>query len=234
MQNSPVSRVLFLLLFAFVGTLPQLGFADHCLKITVVNNSGAAASSLRLTFAGSGGEVFVPPPSVMAASCPAPQVLSNPPVPTNEVIIDWGALCVPPGGSVTFTVCTSIGPLTEDTGFWGGLGGGDVGPIGPGDITAEATNGEFLRGETNSDGVVDIADVVYLLNAIFPPPTGPTKLWCVDAADTNDDGSVNIADAVFLLGALFGPNVLRAPSVNCGPDPSLDNLDCVLPTPGCA
>jgi len=59
----------------------------------------------------------------------------------------------------------------------------------------------YLLGDLNRDGKVNIADVLFLLGYQFgggPPP------WCLALADVNADGSVNVADAIYLLGYLFG------------------------------
>jgi len=89
---------------------------------------------------------------------------------------------------------------------------------------------EFKRGDTNNDGGLNIADAVYVLGALFPPPGGsPNVLACRDTGDGNDDGGINIADAVAILASLFGsPAVpLPAPGASCGVDPTSDALDCL-------
>jgi len=89
----------------------------------------------------------------------------------------------------------------------------------------------FVRGDTNGDGVVNIADVITTLNALFLQ--GP--VLCEDAQDGNDDGLLNIADGIHVLGALFGnpPNVIVAPYPDCGEDPTADMLDCQGPIAFC-
>ena len=81
----------------------------------------------------------------------------------------------------------------------------------------------FVRGDTNADGGVDIADAVCTLEFLFGRPGAPCKglvLECRDAADANDDGGVDIADAVSILGHLFGgTGELPAPAAACGEDP---------------
>jgi len=86
--------------------------------------------------------------------------------------------------------------------------------------------GQFVRGDANDDGGVNIADAVFLLNQLFVP--GSLASTCQDATDFNDDGGVNIADAVTLLNALFVPGSpgLPAPSPACGDDPTSDSLTC--------
>jgi len=55
-------------------------------------------------------------------------------------------------------------------------------------------------GDTNGDGVVNIADVVYIVNYIFRSGPAPIPL---EAVDVNGDGLTNIGDAVYLIGYLF-------------------------------
>jgi len=88
---------------------------------------------------------------------------------------------------------------------------------------------QFVRGDTNDDGTVNIADVVFTLNSLFVP--GSPQASCPDAADFNDDGTSNIADAIFLLNNLFVPGSPALPPPNvltgCGMDPTdTDPLDC--------
>ncbi len=81
----------------------------------------------------------------------------------------------------------------------------------------------FLRGDCNSDGLVDVADAnwmtaIGILDGPFPQ--------CHTACDANDDGSANIADGVYVLEYLFedGP-APRPPFPFCGPDPTADLID---------
>lgn len=88
---------------------------------------------------------------------------------------------------------------------------------------------DFSRGDTNDDLLVNIADTVYLLNALFIP--GSPTLTCDDSGDVNDDGGKNIADAVWLLNWLFLPgSPLPMAPVSCGLDPTPDPLDCAINT----
>lgn len=88
----------------------------------------------------------------------------------------------------------------------------------------------FIRGDCNSDGVSNIADAIQLLDNLFGSLNPPD---CLDACDTNDDGQSNIADAIALLNSLFGsPPVPLPPPAVCGPDPTVDALQC-LTSPAC-
>jgi len=84
---------------------------------------------------------------------------------------------------------------------------------------------EFVRGDANADGVVDIADAIFLLNYLFAGGDDPP---CMAAADANGTREVNIADAVFLLNMLFGGGPQPpAPYPDCGPYmPRRDRLSC--------
>lgn len=85
----------------------------------------------------------------------------------------------------------------------------------------------FARGDVNSDNLVNIADAIALIAHLFQ--NGPLPS-CLDAADANDDSQLNIADVIQILAALFSGQTLPAPGDTCGPDPTLDNLDCATPT----
>ncbi|HAK96751.1 MAG TPA: hypothetical protein DCM87_17610, partial [Planctomycetes bacterium] len=58
----------------------------------------------------------------------------------------------------------------------------------------------FIRGDVNADGIVNIADPIFLLGYLFrserPPP-------CLESANLNNDTKLDIADAIWALGYLF-------------------------------
>ena len=68
---------------------------------------------------------------------------------------------------------------------------------------------EFLRGDANGDGVIDISDVVYLLNYLFIH--GPAPVPILDAGDANCDSVVDASDLVYLLNYLFA----HGPAPSC-------------------
>lgn len=87
-----------------------------------------------------------------------------------------------------------------------------------------AGNSNFVRGDANGDGDINIADTVQILSFL----TMGTDITCLDAADVNDSGEVNVADAVHTLHVFFQPGTpltIGAPST-CGPDPTADALGC--------
>jgi len=59
---------------------------------------------------------------------------------------------------------------------------------------------EFDRGDANGDGIINIADVVFLVNYLFTGGPAPEPM---EAGDANCDGTVDIADAVYLVNYLF-------------------------------
>ena len=82
----------------------------------------------------------------------------------------------------------------------------------------------FVRGDVNVDGIVNIADPIFVLGVLFQFREDTT---CRSAADGNDDGIINIADAIRLLGFLFKEQVpLPEPYGSCGTDPTSDALGC--------
>lgn len=90
-------------------------------------------------------------------------------------------------------------------------------------IVSCAVGPDFIRGDVNVDGVVNIADPVAQLSWIFLGAPLP----CQDSLDANDDGTVNLADPITLLFFLFnqGPPI-AGPFQMCGPDPTPDAVDC--------
>jgi hypothetical protein len=82
----------------------------------------------------------------------------------------------------------------------------------------------FLRGDSNSDAVVNLSDAVFTLGALFAGGRSPA---CPDAADANDDGAIDIADPIATLSFLFtGAAPLPPPAGAPGDDPTPDDLSC--------
>ena len=82
---------------------------------------------------------------------------------------------------------------------------------------------EYLRGDVNLDGLINIADVIKITGYLFHGDT----IYCLKAADTNDDGVVDIADAVYLANYLFTSGDEPPPPFNeAGQDPTDDSLSC--------
>lgn len=82
---------------------------------------------------------------------------------------------------------------------------------------------EFMRGDANADGKIDISDPVKVLSYLF----ALGAVTCLDALDANDDGNINIGDAIYLLGYNFAHGAPPpSPFPGCGPDPTNDTVDC--------
>ena len=64
----------------------------------------------------------------------------------------------------------------------------------------EVTVHDFLCGDANADGFVNISDAVYLIQYIFSGGPAPNPLA---EGDANCDVDVNISDAVYLIGYIF-------------------------------
>ncbi len=90
--------------------------------------------------------------------------------------------------------------------------------------------GEFIRGDANRDGHINVTDLVWINFVIFGifPPTS-----CMDALDANDDGAVDQADFLHLADFIFrrGPRV-PDPYPLPGIDPTPDDLECDPPPDG--
>lgn len=86
---------------------------------------------------------------------------------------------------------------------------------------------QFIRGDANADGEIDLPDAVYTLFYLFYPNRLAVLPDCLDALDTNDDGRVDVSDPIFLLDFLFkgGPSPPE-PFPLPGIDPTADSLAC--------
>ena len=82
---------------------------------------------------------------------------------------------------------------------------------------------QFLRGDTNADGLFDISDAIGTLGFLFQNEAVP----CLVALDCNDDEVVDIGDAVYSLDALFGGGPTPWPPFQlCGIDETEGTLGC--------
>jgi len=83
---------------------------------------------------------------------------------------------------------------------------------------------QFLRGDANRDGKVNMSDPIAVLDRLFK---GGGELACEDAADADDSGKVNLTDAVIVLDFLFKSGPSPAPPTGSpGQDPTPDGLGC--------
>jgi hypothetical protein len=59
---------------------------------------------------------------------------------------------------------------------------------------------EYLRGDTNGDGIVNVGDIVYLVSYLYKGGPEPYPVW---VGDCNCDEIVNVGDIVFLVSYLY-------------------------------
>ena len=97
----------------------------------------------------------------------------------------------------------------------------------------------FVRGDANSDGAINLTDGVIPLLFLFSGGAPPA---CMDAADANDTGAVEITDAIIIFSWLFtggvapvepSPTSPGYPVSDCGPDATEDGLSCEAQGPVC-
>ncbi|MDE0957295.1 MAG: hypothetical protein OSB12_01530 [Planctomycetota bacterium] len=84
---------------------------------------------------------------------------------------------------------------------------------------------DFIRGDSDSSGTVNLADAIFTATWIYAGGTAPD---CQDSCDANDDGQLDISDPIYTLLHLFtGTAAPPAPYPSSGPDPTfLDQIDC--------
>lgn len=130
-------------------------------------------------------------------------------------------------GRSTVSICDTLGaPPVESLYIHDG---NSIYPAIKGSVLIIGRSNEFLRGDTNADGVIDIADVVFLLTYLFNDDGDVPE--CLDASDANDNEKIDLSDAIRVLGFLFKDEAdLPPPFPECGIDPTEDSLNCVAST----
>jgi len=108
--------------------------------------------------------------------------------------------------------CNQVHTIVTSDCTAGGGGGGNA--------SSEAS---FLRGDANTDGSFDIADVIRTLGFLFQN----LPASCLLALDSNDDEQIDIGDSIYSLDALFGGGPSPWPPYQlCGVDETEGTLDC--------
>ncbi len=82
---------------------------------------------------------------------------------------------------------------------------------------------QFLRGDSNNDGQIEISDLVYSLSYLF---LGEESLGCIDAIDIDDSGNVSISDPILTVRYLFFGEAPFDNIGHCSLDFSEDDLTC--------
>jgi len=67
-------------------------------------------------------------------------------------------------------------------------------------VTVSSMLPQYICGDANSSGDVNVSDAVYIINYIFVSGTAPAPL---ESADVNCDGDVNVSDAVWIVNNIF-------------------------------
>jgi|GEM_PF-1011232 len=75
----------------------------------------------------------------------------------------------------------------------------------PGDWTGLASciatgQPQFICGDANGDGLVNVGDAVFVIGYVFRGGPAPSPL---EAGDANGDGTINVGDAVYLITYIF-------------------------------
>jgi len=102
----------------------------------------------------------------------------------------------------------------------------DPGPGGPGPGDPEPAVPQFVRGDMDDNGFLNLTDAVFILNFLFLGGAVPS---CFEACDVDNNGILQLTDGIFMLNFLFlGGEAIPAPRDRCGPDPASppDNFDC--------
>lgn len=134
------------------------------------------------------------------------------------------------GTGVYYDTDPILGRVVSVSWEFGGFGGDPIALAASylGVLPVDQPFTQFVRGDCNVDGLVNIADAVFLLSTLFPTPgEDPPTPECTKACDNNNDALIDISDAVTLFSALFLPNMpLADPFPDCGVDPDMDALSC--------
>ena len=82
---------------------------------------------------------------------------------------------------------------------------------------------QFIRGDANLNGKIDIADAIHTLLHVGQGFEVP----CRDALDADDTGVIDITDGIVIIEYLFlSGDPMPAPFPSRGDDPTADDLDC--------
>ena len=127
--------------------------------------------------------------------------------PTGDTVLSFVETLSPPAPAPPVAIRISIGEEAVVPTLTTGL------------VTVEAGGIQFIRGDSNSTGGIDISDGISLLEYLFSGGVTPP---CLDASDFDNSGGVDVADAISILGYLF----------SMGPDPAAPFHDCGLDAEG--
>ncbi len=189
---------------------PLAGLDPDFFEVSILEESGVATGGVTV---GVVIDFLVAPPLLIAASETAVVTIDIDTIPTaaastiSEVYFEDGVHGPIPISNVVTVNLQSFIALTV-----------------PGQITLEsATSSTFRRGDSNLDGVLDLADAIFDLS--YQMAGGPAM--CLSAHDADNDGNIDLEDSIFCLTFMFlGGPLLPAPYPSCGVDSTPDGLTC--------
>lgn len=146
----------------------------------------------------------------------------------NEAFYD---LIGPEGSVAVLEFCDTLGTPIVQTLITVANSGNAVTPV---QESGEQRIGffDFVRGDCDGDGDVQISDAVFALEYLFPQSGSVNPPGCQPACDANDDDTLDLGDVIAGVVAVFGqPSVpLPSPYPGCGTDPTPGSLNCVQAT----
>jgi hypothetical protein len=137
------------------------------------------------------------------------------------------------GGSMAGNEVGATASLTWDDGL-GSPAVANVVVVGGASLTAAQADGsislnpvvtsDWIRGDANSDSVVNIADVIWMISELF---TGGAASSCSISSDANDDGMNDLGDPAYVIQYRFiGGPMPVAPFPGCGQVDGQTPEDC--------
>lgn len=116
-------------------------------------------------------------------------------------------------GNPQIQVCAGLDDPPVPVTFAGGLTATAFNPVATPGFAIPA-NGQYVRGDANTDGILDLSDAIFIIAWAFNDGINPT---CFRAADANGDQTLDIADMIWLVIFFFqnGP-APPPPYPSCG------------------
>ena len=190
----------------------------------------ATAVNLSLPFDADFGETSIYPEGWTAGvvySFTGGVVLAFPSA-TTVITVDYET-----GGSMAGNEVGATASLTWDDGL-GSPAVANVVVVGGASLTAAQADGsislnpvvtsDWIRGDANSDSVVNIADVIWMISELF---TGGAASSCSISSDANDDGMNDLGDPAYVIQYRFiGGPMPVAPFPGCGQVDGQTPEDC--------